>query len=190
MFDSGWPVDRGSADRGSGRWPAAKGHAGGTFEPPGGGQAREGRGPNRRRSGIEHRNQSRGRVGAMSAETTSSSLQGVRIADREQWRDGPPHELFKQMRAQCPVHWTDGFADYPEEAGFWSLTRADDVHEVSRDWQTYSSATGVTAITDAIMSVDLVRAMFIGMDPPQHDRLKALFQRGFTPKSIAAHEDG
>src|SRR3954449_4979978 len=124
----------------------------------------------------------------MSAETTSS-LQGVRVADREQWRDGPPHELFKQMRAQCPVHWTDGFADYPEEAGFWSVTRADDIHEVSRDWQTYSSATGVTAITDAIMSVDLVRAMFIGMDPPQHDRLKALFQRGFTPKSIAAHED-
>src|SRR3954447_123897 len=124
----------------------------------------------------------------MSAETTSS-LQGVRVADREQWRDGPPHELFKQMRAQCPVHWTDGFADYPDEAGFWSLTRADDVHEISRDWQTYSSATGVTAITDAIMSVDLIRAMFIGMDPPQHDRLKALFQRGFTPKSIAAHED-
>src|SRR4051812_15256022 len=123
----------------------------------------------------------------MSAETTSS-LQGVRVADREQWRDGPPHELFKQMRAQCPVHWTDGFADYPEEAGFWSLTRADDIHAVSRDWETYSSATGVTAITDAIMPVDLIRAMFIGMDPPQHDRLKALFQRGFTPKSIAAHE--
>jgi cytochrome P450 len=123
----------------------------------------------------------------MSAETTSS-LQGVRVADRAQWREGPPHELFKHMRAQCPVHWTDGFDDYPEEAGFWSLTRADDIHEVSRDWQTYSSATGVTAITDAIMSVDLIRAMFIGMDPPQHDRLKALFQRGFTPKAIAAHE--
>src|SRR3954449_2377485 len=125
----------------------------------------------------------------MSAETTSSSLQGVRIADREQWRDGPPHETFKQMRAQCPVHWTDGFADYPEEAGFWSLTRADDIHEVSRDWETYSSATGVTAITDAIMPVDLIRAMFIGMDPPKHDRLKGLFQRGFTPKRIADHED-
>ena len=34
------------------------------------------------------------------------------------------------------------------------------------------------------MSVDLVRAMFIGMDPPMHDRLKNLFQRGFTPKRI------
>ncbi len=31
--------------------------------------------------------------------------------------------------------------------------------------------------------------MFIGMDPPKHDRLKALFQSGFTPKRIAAHED-
>ena len=31
--------------------------------------------------------------------------------------------------------------------------------------------------------------MFIAMDPPKHDRLKALFQRGFTPKRIAEHED-
>jgi cholest-4-en-3-one 26-monooxygenase len=31
--------------------------------------------------------------------------------------------------------------------------------------------------------------MFIGMDPPKHDRVKALFQAGFTPKRIAAHED-
>jgi cholest-4-en-3-one 26-monooxygenase len=31
--------------------------------------------------------------------------------------------------------------------------------------------------------------MFIGMDPPKHDRIKQLFQTGFTPKRIAAHED-
>jgi cholest-4-en-3-one 26-monooxygenase len=30
--------------------------------------------------------------------------------------------------------------------------------------------------------------MFIGMDPPRHDRLKMLFQAGFTPRRIAAHE--
>jgi len=33
-----------------------------------------------------------------------------------------------------------------------------------------------------------MRAMFIGMDPPKHDRLKSLFQAGFTPRRIAAHE--
>jgi cholest-4-en-3-one 26-monooxygenase len=31
--------------------------------------------------------------------------------------------------------------------------------------------------------------MFIAQDPPKHDRLKMLFQRGFTPKRIAEHED-
>jgi cholest-4-en-3-one 26-monooxygenase len=71
----------------------------------------------------------------------------------------------------------------------WSVTTADDVHEVSRDWQTYSSELGgVTAISEAF-PIELSRAMFIGMDPPKHDRLKALFQAGFTPKRIAAHEE-
>ena len=88
------------------------------------------------------------------------------------------------------MHWTSRITEYPGEAGFWSVTKADHVHEVSRDWQTYSSELGgVTALTDAIFPLELSRAMFIGMDPPKHDRLKALFQRGFTPKRIAEHED-
>jgi cholest-4-en-3-one 26-monooxygenase len=93
------------------------------------------------------------------------------------------------MRGKCPVHWTSEITEYPGEDGYWSVTRADDVRAVSLDWETYSSATGITALTDAIMPVDLISAMFIGMDPPKHDRLKALFQRGFTPKRIAEHED-
>ena len=69
------------------------------------------------------------------------------------------------------------------------MTTADDVHEVSRDWETYSSERGgITALTDTIMPLELIRAMFIGMDPPKHDRLKMLFQRGFTPRRIAEHE--
>jgi cholest-4-en-3-one 26-monooxygenase len=31
--------------------------------------------------------------------------------------------------------------------------------------------------------------MFIGMDPPKHDRIKNLFQRAFTPKAISQHEE-
>jgi cytochrome P450 len=116
-------------------------------------------------------------------------LEEVLVTEREVWEDGPPHELFREMRSRCPVHWTSKIAEYPEEAGYWSITRADDVREVSLDWETYSSAHGITALTDAIMPVELISAMFIGMDPPKHDRLKQLFQRGFTPKRIAEHED-
>ena len=79
---------------------------------------------------------------------------------------------------------------FPRRTGFWSVTLADDVHAVSRDWQTYSSERGgITALTNAIIPLELIQAMFIGMDPPKHDRLKALFQRGFTPKRIAEHSD-
>jgi cytochrome P450 len=118
------------------------------------------------------------------------SLEQTLITERELWLDGPPHELFGELRRGCPVHWTERISEYPDEAGYWSVTTADHVHEVSRDWQTYSSERGgVTALTDAIFPLELQRAMFIGMDPPKHDRLKALFQRGFTPKRIAEHED-
>ena len=110
------------------------------------------------------------------------------VADIEHWEDGPPNELFRGCAPKCPVHWSPKITEYPDEEGFWSVTTADDVHTVSRDWQTYSSAYGITALTHAILPLELTQAMFIGMDPPKHDRLKALFQRGFTPKRIAEHE--
>jgi cholest-4-en-3-one 26-monooxygenase len=93
------------------------------------------------------------------------------------------------MRGQCPVHWTSEVTELPQAKGFWSVTRADDVHTVSRDWQTYSSELGGVVAIDEVFPIELARAMFIGMDPPKHDRLKALFQAGFTPKRIAAHEE-
>src|SRR3954451_7529896 len=121
--------------------------------------------------------------------STGSDLEQVQVIERDVWEDGPPHELFARMRKECPVHWSAGVSEFPEEAGFWSVTTADDIHAVSRDWQTYSSELGgVTAITTGF-PIELSRAMFIGMDPPKHDRLKALFQAGFTPKRIADHED-
>jgi cytochrome P450 len=120
--------------------------------------------------------------------TTRSELDDVLVSERENWLDGPPNELFKRLRGECPVHWTEKISEYPKEAGYWSVTLADDVHTVSRDWRTYSSEIGgVTAVTD-VFPLELTQAMFIGMDPPKHDRLKMLFQAGFTPKRIAAHE--
>ena len=93
------------------------------------------------------------------------------------------------MRGKCPVHWSGKIDQYPDEAGFWSVTTAEDVHAVSRDWETYSSELGGVTVFAEIFPLELVRAMFIGQDPPKHDRVKALFQRGFTPKRIADHEE-
>ncbi|MFZ1153742.1 MAG: cytochrome P450 [Solirubrobacteraceae bacterium] len=119
---------------------------------------------------------------------TDTNLEDQLLLERELWAEGPPHALFKEMRQGCPVHWTKEISEFPDEGGFWSVTSAEDVHTVSRDWQTYSSELGGITAVSAIFPLELTRAMFIGMDPPKHDRVKALFQAGFTPKRIAAHE--
>ena len=119
--------------------------------------------------------------------STRGDLDQLLVSDFELWRDGPPHELFRRLRSECPVHWTSSIPAYPEEPGYWSVTRPEDIHAVSRDWQTYSSERGgITSV--GVFPLKLIRSMFIGMDPPRHDRLKMLFQAGFTPRRIAAHE--
>ncbi|MGH3416778.1 MAG: cytochrome P450, partial [Actinocrinis sp.] len=54
-------------------------------------------------------------------------LDRVAVIEREQWLGGPPHELFARLRSECPVHWSAGVSEYPQEAGYWSVTRADDI---------------------------------------------------------------
>jgi cytochrome P450 len=121
--------------------------------------------------------------------TAEATVEDELVLERKHWIDGPPHELFKRMREECPVHWTSEVTEFPAAAGFWSVTTAEDIHTVSRDWQTYSSEVGGVVAINEVFPIELARAMFIGMDPPKHDRLKALFQAGFTPRRIAAHED-
>jgi cholest-4-en-3-one 26-monooxygenase len=112
----------------------------------------------------------------------------VLVSDPDHWTEGPPQALFAQLQRQCPVHWTSHMEQAPGEPGYWSVLRPEDIQTVSRDWRTYSSERGgVTLMTD-VFPLELIQAMFIGMDPPRHDRLKSLFQAGFTPRRIAAHE--
>jgi len=116
-------------------------------------------------------------------------LDRIDVGDPDHWADGPPHELFTRLRREAPVHWSP-LADHPREAGFWSLTRAEDVRRVSLDWQTFSSHVGgIMVLDDFGIPLEVQQQMMISMDPPRHDRIKALFQRGFTPKRIAEHSD-
>jgi cytochrome P450 len=123
-------------------------------------------------------------------QSATTPVEELRIADPEHWTEGPPLEQFKRLRSQCPVHWSSGMSASPSEPGFWSITTQEDIHTVSRSWETYSSERGgMLAMPEEHFPLALQNGMFIGMDPPKHDRLKSLFQRGFTPKRTAEHED-
>jgi cholest-4-en-3-one 26-monooxygenase len=117
-------------------------------------------------------------------------IEDVVVLEDVLWENGPPNEMFKRLRSECPVHWSSHLPLFPGEDGHWSVTTAEGVREVSLDWKTFSSERGgILATTDNGLPLELMTAMFIAMDPPKHDRIKALFQRGFTPKRISEHED-
>jgi len=60
-------------------------------------------------------------------------LEQLCVGDGVNFADGPPHTMFRRLRSECPIHWSEGITEYPSEDGLWSVTTADDVFEVSRD---------------------------------------------------------
>jgi cytochrome P450 len=104
------------------------------------------------------------------------------LLDLANYADGPPHALFRRLRAEDPVHW---HAE-PGGPGFWALTTYADVVRVSRDPATFSSFAGGTMIPDAPPpQLAILRLMMLNMDPPQHTALRMLINKGFTPSAVA-----
>ena len=113
------------------------------------------------------------------------ALEHTLVTEREHWQDGPPHELFKELRGECPVHWTPQITEYPEEAGFWSVTTADDVHDGQpRLADLLVELGGITALTDAIFPLELI-AGDVHRDGPAEARSA----QGALPARLHAEAD-
>lgn len=118
-----------------------------------------------------------------------ADLQSIDLADPALWDAGPPYELFARLQREAPVHFSPQ-AVAPAEGGFWSITRHEDVRAVTRDFKTFSSERrGILNVDDIGVPLDVQRLQMISMDPPRHDRLKALVTKAFTPDRVAEHED-
>lgn len=121
--------------------------------------------------------------------TTLPDLAELDLADPRLWDDGVPHDVFRALQRERPVHWSPQ-AVAPEEGGFWSIVRFDDVHTVTRDFETFSSERrGIFLVDDIGVPLDVQRLQMISMDPPRHSRLKKIVGKAFTPARIAEHEE-
>lgn len=109
----------------------------------------------------------------------------AKLLEAASFRDGAPHAAFARMRAEAPVCWQPE----PNGPGFWALTKHADVLAVSRDSATFSSARAgyMTPDMDPV-GVAQSRLMLLGMDPPEHTRLRGLVNKGFTPRRVARLE--
>ncbi|MCY3793118.1 MAG: hypothetical protein OXG51_01935 [Gammaproteobacteria bacterium] len=110
--------------------------------------------------------------------------------------EGPPHALFDAWRQSDPVHWNPPNENYrsplPDghlDQGFWVLTRYQDLYEVSRNQDLFSSHEGGPIIWDLKgESLKRQQANLMGMEKRQHLAMKRLLLPPFAPRQLAAFE--
>lgn len=93
-----------------------------------------------------------------------------------------PYEAYRQLRDHRPVY-------FSEQYDFYALSRYEDVVAAHKDWPTFSSSHGVDLHSLSLPEelVSSLRSMIM-MDPPAHDRFRAIVSRVFTPKAVVAME--
>jgi linalool 8-monooxygenase len=122
----------------------------------------------------------------MSLTAADVDLAQVDLMDEGLFDDGPPHELFARMRAETPV-----LACTTEEGGdFWSVTKAADIAEISKNTDVFSSEKAGVFIRDGMpMPLDVINQVILGMDPPRHVKYRGIVQKAFTPRIVARQEE-
>ncbi len=105
------------------------------------------------------------------------------IARSETYVNGPPHELFEELRRTQPVVWVD----MDDEPGYWAVLKYHDVVHVSRHTEIFSAAQGGVVVEDLDpVSLQNMRDMLLAMDPPRH----TAYRRPLAPEFKARVIDG
>lgn len=124
------------------------------------------------------------------------SVSEINLADPDHLlkNDGVPYDQLRRWRETDPVHWNPAPENYSNPnpqfqmtKGFWVLTRHADIFEASRKPNIFSSAIGGPVIWDLEgPSLKAQQASLMGMDPPQHVRVKSLVVPPFMPRKLEA----
>ena len=108
--------------------------------------------------------------------------------DPAAWTQGHPHDFFKRMREEAPVLWQ---AADPKRAGFWSVSRYEDIKTVELASDVYSSERG--SINMFVMPrkewrpKKLIPAAFnsiINLDQPHHMKMRIQQKDFFIPRFV------
>ncbi|TFG91400.1 MAG: cytochrome P450, partial [Myxococcales bacterium] len=83
------------------------------------------------------------------------------------------HEIYRELRDHAPL------AKSP--AGFCAVSRFEDVFTIASDPATYSSERTLISPPGLVPTIQ-------SLDPPRHDRLRALVSLAFTPSRVRAME--
>jgi cytochrome P450 len=92
---------------------------------------------------------------------------------------------FAWLRENEPVSWNEApdpiAPDLPNEAGFWSLVKHDDIRYVSRNPELFTSTHGI--FVDDFPQLETILS-FIVMDAPRHTAMRGIVGSTFTPRNM------
>jgi cytochrome P450 len=114
-----------------------------------------------------------------------STLTDVTLADLSLFADGAPWQVFEDLRKSDPVHWN---VEEAPNSGFWSVTRYNDIVDVLRDTETYSSEIGAANLEELDTRQLEIRKSILETDGPRHRALRKMLQPQFTPRALAGYE--
>ncbi len=97
---------------------------------------------------------------------------------------GAPHNTFARLRRDDPLSWTD----WDGGAGFWSVTRHEDIVKLNGNFELMSSARGIR-MEDQSYEEYLARRTFQETDPPEHMKTRVKVAKAFSKPVIAEFED-
>lgn len=106
------------------------------------------------------------------------------LADLDLFESGAPWMVFKGLRQQEPLHWSEEPAP---NHGFWSLTRYHDIVSVLRDPATFTSER-FTNLEEVDADQEEARRSLLETDGSRHRALRRLLQGQFTPAAVAHYE--
>ena len=122
-------------------------------------------------------------TGAGVPDAADLSIDEINPANPHLFREDRWHDHFARLRAEDPVHLNE-----IETAGrYWSVTKYDDVRAVDGDWQTFSSARGITLGLKPSPEVDAALqrlTSFISMDPPTHTEQRKTVRAVSAPSNL------
>jgi cytochrome P450 len=113
----------------------------------------------------------------------SSIDPNANILSHDTYTLGVPHAAFKHLRDSSGLTWIPE----PDGAGFWAVTRYDDVLHVSKNPQLFSSAKGIR-LEDMSLDETEARRTMMELDPPQHTAYRRLVGAPFSRREVLAYE--
>ncbi|NKY49469.1 cytochrome P450 [Nocardia vermiculata] len=116
---------------------------------------------------------------------------GFDFTDPGLWAERSPVTEFAELRRTAPVWWNAQSEEqaYPfGDGGYWVVSRHEDIKEVSRRHEVFSSEKKGSIIrlpgyaTPEQLSV--TNALLVNMDPPKHTKVRRIISKGFTPRAV------